>query len=230
MSVAVGHGVYAPRRAGRLPAAGAAAATILLLGLAAFLLGRTISPAASSAALVAEMSGIPIGVQHSPMGALAAADNYVAVSYDSVERKPSLDTLLIGTVYAPAIRTSAITGAATVRAQNPAGMSLWAHGGQNLSVIGARRLDYYEGDDAQVTTWNVDVFWGPGRPPKQAWVLTQTSLRWSGGRWLVTATTTLPTPGPVPALTPQATAANDSADAFATNLAGFQAPDYGAAG
>ena len=230
MSVAVGHGVYTPRRAGRLPAAGAMASTIVLLGLAAFLLGRTLSPVAAPADPVAEIGGIPVGVEHSPAGALAAADNYVAVSYASVERHPNVDTLLIETVYAPAIRTSAITGAAAVRAQNAAGMSLWAHGGQNLSVIGARRLDYYAGNDAEVTTWNVDVFWGPGRPPKQAWVVTQTSLRWTGGRWLVTATATLPTPGPVPAITPQATAANDSSDAFGNDLAGFHAPSYGAAG
>ena len=206
------------------------AATIVLLGLAAFLIGRALSPGAAPADPVAEMSGIPVGVEHSPEGVLAAADNYVAVSYASVERNPGVDTLLIETVYAPAIRMSAIAGAAAVRAQNAVGMSLWAHGGQNLSVIGARRLDYYDGNDAEVTTWNVDVFWGPGRPPKQAWVLTQTSLLWSGGRWLVTATTTLPTPGPVPAITPQATAANDSSDAFGDDLAGFHAPTYGAAG
>ena len=206
------------------------AATIVLLGLAAFLIGRALSPGAAPADPVAEISGIPVGVEHSPEGVLAAADNYVAVSYASVERNPGVDTLLIETVYAPAIRMSAIAGAAAVRAQNPVGMSLWAHGGQNLSVIGARRLDYYEGNDAEVTTWNVDVFWGPGRPPKQAWVLTQTSLLWSGGRWLVTATTTLPTPGPVPAITPQATAANDSSVAFGNDLAGFHAPTYGAAG
>ena len=230
MSVAASRGVYTPRRAGRLPAAGAMAATIVLLGLAAFLIGRALSPGAAPADPVAEMSGIPVGVEHSPDGVLAAADNYVAVSYASVERNPGVDTLLIETVYAPAIRMSAIAGAAAVRAQNPVGMSLWAHGGQNLSVIGARRLDYYDGNDAEVTTWNVDVFWGPGRPPKQAWVLTQTSLLWSGGRWLVTATTTLPTPGPVPAITPQATAANDSSDAFGEDLAGFHAPTYGAAG
>jgi len=230
VSVAAGRGVYTPRRAGRLPAAGAMAATIVLLGLAAFLIGRALSPGAAPADPVAEMSGIPVGVEHSPDGVLAAADNYVAVSYASVERNPGVDTLLIETVYAPAIRMSAIAGAAAVRAQNAVGMSLWAHGGQNLSVIGARRLDYYDGNDAEVTTWNVDVFWGPGRPPKQAWVLTQTSLLWSGGRWLVTATTTLPTPGPVPAITPQATAANDSSDAFGNDLAGFHAPTYGAAG
>ena len=230
MSLGVGDGVHAPRRAGRPPASGAVAATIVLLGTAAFLLGRTLSPAAMAADPVVEMGGIPVGVERSPAGAVAAADSYVAVAYDSIERNPALDTLLIETVFARTIRMSAIAGAAAVRAQNSAGMSLWAHGGQNLSVIGATRLDYYDGDDAEVTTWNVDVFWGPGRPPKQAWVLTQTSLRWTGGRWLVTATATLPTPGPVPAITPQATAANDSADAFGNDLAGFHAPAYGAAG
>jgi hypothetical protein len=206
------------------------AAAVVLLGLAAFLLGRTLSPAAVSADPIAEMSGIPIGAELSPAGALAAADNYVAVSYASVERNPDVDTLLIETAYAPAIRMSAIAGAAAVRAENAAGMSLWAHGGQNLSVIGARRLDYYDRNHAEVTTWNADVFWGPGRPPKQAWVLTQTSLRWTGGRWLVTATGTLQTPGPVPAITPQATATNDSSGAFGNDLAGFRAPSYGAAG
>lgn len=175
------------------------------------------------------MGGVPVGVDHSPAGALAAADSYVAVAYDSVERDPARDARLIGTVYAPSIRASAISGAAAVRRQNPAGMSLWAHGGHNLSLIGARRLDYYRGNFAQATTWNADVFWGPGRSPKQAWVLTQTSLRWGGGRWQVTATATLPTPGPVPTLTPQATAANDSAGAFAGELDGFSAPGYGGA-
>ena len=160
----------------------------------------------------------------------AAADNYVAVAYATVERNPRRDEQLIDSVYAPAIRSSALGGAATIRNQNAGSMALWAHGGQNLSLIGARRLDYYRGDQAQVTTWNVDIFWGPGRPPKQAWVLTETSLQWARGRWLVTTTATLPTPGPVPALTPQATAADDSESAFNRDLAGLSAPIYGAAG
>lgn len=230
MSVAVGRGAYAPHRGRRLANAGAVAATILLLGLGAFLVGRSLAPSSAPADPIARIGGIPVGVEHSPAGALASADNYVAASYDSVERNPSFDALLIGTVYAPAIRASALTGAAAVRAQNAAAMRLWARGGDNLSLIGARRLDYYHGTEAQVTTWNADIFWGPGRPPKQAWVLTQTSLRWTGARWLVTATTTLPTAGPVPAVTPQASAGNDSADAFGVDLAGFVAPSYGAAG
>jgi hypothetical protein len=206
------------------------AGTVLLLGLGTFLIGRSLAATPEPADSVTAIGGIPVAVDHSPAGALAAADNYVAVTYATVERDPRRDEQLINTVYAPAIRNSAIAGAATVRDENAAGMSLWARGGQNLSLIGARRLDYYRGDDAQVTTWNVDVFWGPGRPPKQAWVLTQTSLQWLGGRWLVTATATLPTPGPVPATTPQGSVSNDSARAFDQDLAGFSAPVYGAAG
>jgi hypothetical protein len=230
MSVALGRGVPAARRIGNLYAAVAVAGTLALLAVGGFLLGRSLAPAPPPADTVDTIGGIPVGVDHSPAGALAAADNYVAVSYATIERNPGRDDRLIDTVYAPAIRGSAISGAAMVRSQNATGMSLWAHGGQNLSLIGARRLDYYRGDEAQVTTWNVDVFWGPGRPPKQAWVLTQTSLQWARGRWLVSATTTLPAPGPVPASTPEATAANDSERAFDQDLAGFSAPMYGAAG
>lgn len=229
MSVAVGRGAYSRPRGGRLPIGGAVLITLVLLAVAGFLLGRALAPAAPSRDPTLDVRGIPAGIEHSPAGALAAADNYVSVSYDSVERDPAREARLIGTVYAPAIRSSALAGAASVRARSPAAMRLWAHGGRNVSLIGARRLDYYRGDDAQVTTWNADVFWGPGRPPKQAWVLTQTSLRWNGARWLVRQTTTLPTAGPVPAVTPQAGSANDTPAAFATGLDGFSAPAYGAA-
>ena len=228
MSVAGLRDVPVARRVGHLYAA--AAGTLVPLALATFLVGRSLAPAAQPADPVITIGGIPVTVDHSPAGALAAADNYVAVSYATVERNPRRDEQLIDTVYAPPIRTSAIAGAAEVRSQNAAAMSLWAHGGHNLSLIGARRLDYYHGDEAQVTTWNADIFWGPGRPPKQAWVLTQSSLRWADGRWLVTTTTTLPTAGPVPAITPQANAANDSERTFDLDLAGFSAPLYGAAG
>lgn len=205
-------------------------AAVALLTFGAFVAGRALAPARAPGNPIANAGGIPVGVERSPAGALAAADSYVALSYDTVERDPGRDTQLIDTAYAPSIRASAISGAAAVRSQNGAGMWLWAHGGQNLSMIGARRLDYYRGDAAQVTAWNADIFWGPGRAPKQGWVLTQISLRWRGARWLVTGTSTLPTPGPVPAVTPKAGARNDSIAAFDTALRGFTAPTYGAAG
>lgn len=230
MSITATHPTYRPRRVTPFHLLGTVLVTIGLLAVAGFLAGRALAPASAPADPIDSVGGIPVGVDHSPAGALAAADNYVGVSYDTVERNAARYSRLIDAVYAPGIRVSAARGAATVRQQNPAAMSLWASGGKNLSVIGARRLDYYRGSYAQVTTWNADIFWGRGRPPKQAWVLTQTSLRWSGGRWLVTATSTLPTAGPVPALTPQAAASNDSTAAFTADLAGFSAPVYGAAG
>jgi hypothetical protein len=205
-------------------------AAVAVLTFGGFLAGRGLAPARAPDNPVADAGGIPVGVERSPSGALAAADSYVALSYDTVERDPGRDTQLIDTAYAPSIRAGAISGAAAVRSQNRAGMRLWAQGGQNLSLIGARRLDYYRGDSAQVTAWNADIFWGPGRAPKQGWVLTQISLRWSGARWLVTETSTLPTPGPVPAVTPQASARNDSVAAFDTALRGFTAPTYGGVG
>ncbi len=229
MSVRTRQARHRPTRSGQPQIVGALLGTLALLVLAGFLLGRAVAPAPAPPDVLNSVQGIPVGVDHSPAGALAAADNYVAVSYDSVERDPARNSRLIDTVYAGGIRASALSGAGSVRADNPDAMNLWRDGGQNLSLIGARRLDYYDGDDAQVTTWNADIFWGPDRPPKQAWVLTQTSLRWSSGRWLVTATATLPTAGPVPALTPQASNANDSVAAFGSALAGFTAPGYGAA-
>jgi hypothetical protein len=228
MSVATRHAIDGGRRGPG--SVGALLGTAGLLVVACFLSGRALAPTPRPPAPIGNRGGVPVGVAHSRAGALAAADSYVAVSYNSVERDPIRDSQLINAAYAFGIRASARVGAAAVRSQNPAAMRLWARGGQNISLIGARRLDYYRGDSAQVSTWNVNIFWGPGRPPKQAWVLTETSLRWSTGRWLVTATSTQPTAGPVPALTPQATSGNDSAGVFQTQLAGFSAPAYGAAG
>lgn len=207
---------------------GAVASTVVLLFGTVFVLGRGAGSSAPASNPVRYIGGVPVVVDHSPAGALTAADNYVAASYASVELNPVKYARLIRAVYSPAIRTAATSGAVAVRDQNLSAMRLWARGGHSLSLIGGRRLDYYSDDKAQISTWNADVFWGPGRPPKQAWVLTQMSLRWVDDRWLVTSIATLPTGGPVPALTPQAATGNDSVATFDTALAGFTPPSYGA--
>lgn len=206
-----------------------ACALALMLAAAGFREGRVLAGPAPQPNPIESVGGSPVGTEDSPAGAVAAADEYVAVGYATVENAPARDLRLIKTVYAPATRASAIRGAATVRAENPAAMRLWTHGGRNISLIGARRLDSFTGSTAQVTTWNADVFWGPGRPPKQSWFLTQTRLRFNQHRWLVTSTTTLPTAGPVPAMTPQSGDAATTAASFAADLDGFAAPSYGAA-
>ena len=201
---------------------------VLLAGLS-FALGRLAAPATPPANPITAIDGIPVGVEHTPAGALAAADNYVATEQESVEQNPARETQLIEIVDAPSYRSADLKSAAAVRGSDPAGMALWARGGHSLAVVGARRLDYYHGDTAQVTSWVADVFWGPGRPPKQGWVLAQTSLRWLSDHWAVTNNVTLPTPGPVPASTPQANQANSSLSTFEGPLAGYSTPTYGAA-
>jgi len=221
---------WSDRAQASAPAVAAAAVGVAaMLAAVAFGFARAVSGPAPVPNPIADFDGISVGIERSPAGALAAADEYVTVSYDTVERDPTRDRELIDTVYAPSVRADAILGAAAVRAANQTAMALWAHGGQNISLVGARRLDYYDSDIAQVTTWSADVFWGAGRAPKQNWVLTHTSLEWSHRRWLVTAITTLPSAGPVPALTPQSTPANDSARTFGA-LSGFVTPSYGTPG
>lgn len=227
MSIAVPRARYRHRRARPLPIAGAYAATAALLAVGGFGLGHALTPGPAPSDPIEIVGGIPVSTSDSPSGALAAADNAVAIAYGSVERDPARDERLIDISYAPAVRSSALSGAAAVRAQNRSSARFWAHGGENVSLIGARRLDSFDGATAQVSTWSADVFWGPGRPPKQAWFLTQTQLRWSGRQWLVTGTTTLPTPGPVPAVTPQSTASNSTSADFDRELNGFIAPSYG---
>jgi hypothetical protein len=230
VSIAVGGARYRPRQSRRLPVVGAYVSTAALLAIAGFGLGELTTSGRPLSDPIRTVAGIPISTADSPAGALAAADNTVAIGYGSVEQAPGRDAQLITTTYTPAIRASALSGAAEVRAQNPGSGRFWAHGGRNVSLIGGRRLDSYNRAEAQVTTWSADVFWGPDRSPKQAWFLTRTALRWSGDRWLVTGTETSPTPGPVPALTPQAARSNDDRAAFDTGLRGFVQPIYGDAG
>jgi hypothetical protein len=203
---------------------------LAVMGTAVFALAHALSVPGKVPNPIVMIDGVPTGIEHSAAGAVAAADEYVAVAYDSVEKSPARDTALIDTDYAPQIRAAAIQGAAAVRAENPDAMALWHHGGQSITLVGARRLDYYGGDAAETTTWSANVIWGPQRPPKQNWVLTQTWLRWSADRWLVISTTTLPIGGPVPALTPQSTPTNDSTAAFGADLSGYSAPGYGSPG
>lgn len=230
MSVAAGRIRHGRRRARPFPVVGALVSTAALFATAAVGLGRALAPTPLPSDPILAIRTIPVSTENSPAGALAAADNAVAIAYNSVEGDPSRDVALIAAVYAPSIRTSALGGAAAVRAQNAASAGLWARGGHNLSLIGARRLDYYDATRAEVSTWSANIYWGPGRSPKQSWALTQTQLVWSGERWLVTGTTTLPTGGPVPALTPQATSRNDNAASFDASLRGFTAPVYGVGG
>lgn len=209
----------------------AALAVLLILLAAGFIAGRSDHHTRLQLDPIRVVGGVPIGVRRSPAGALAAVDNYLLIDEESIEQNPARFRVLVREAFAPVIQQQAINEAAMVRAGDPAGMGLWASGGRSVTIIGAHRLDSYAKGSAQVTSWVGTVFWGPTQPPKQTSSLARTRLEWAGGRWVITSMLTrLATPGPVPALTPQADASDDTAGVFDNALAGFTALGTGAPG
>jgi hypothetical protein len=205
------------------------AGLLALCALAAgVLIGRATSHAdhASSAAVVM-IHGILVGVQDTPAGALAAADNYVAVASQTVEQDPVEFAELVATVYAPAARSGTLAQAARARAADVADLRNYAQGGRAVAVIAARRLDRYAPARALVTSWLGGFVWGPGLSPRQSWNLVNTTLSWQHGRWLVVSMNTGWTPAPVPSVV-FVDGQNNSSAAFDARLVGMTAPFYGA--
>ena len=207
----------------------ALAGLLALCALAAgVLIGRATSHANhASPAAIAMVGGIPVGVQDTPAGALAAADNYVAIASQTVEQNPVEFAQLVDALYAPAARTSTLAQAARVRAADLADMRNYAQGGRAVAVIAARRLDRYTPGRASVTSWLGGVVWGPGLSPRQSWNLVDTTLTWQQGRWLVASMHTERTPAPVPSVV-FVDGHNNQSGAFDSGLVGMTAPFYGA--
>jgi hypothetical protein len=214
----------------RVSSATIALAAVIALGVVAFvLLGLDLAgqggSAGSSGGAIELEGGIPIGVEHTPAGVLAAADNYLAASSQALEQDPSAFGALVARVYAPANREQTLAQAQQLRLSDPVGMNNYGEGGRGLAVVAARRLDSYTPTSATVTSWLAGFVWGPHLPPRQSWNLVDTTLAWSSDRWLVVSSQTDPTPAPVPAIV-CLDGANDSAAAF-SRLAGMTAPFYG---
>jgi hypothetical protein len=217
-------------RARRVSSATIALTAVIALALVAFvLLGLELASrgggGGSAAGAVELEGGVPIGVEHTPAGALAAADNYLAVSSQTLEQDPSGFAALVSRVYAPANREQTLAEAQQLRLGDPTGMANYGEGGHGLAVVAARRLDSYAPTSATVTSWLAGFVWGPHLSPRQSWNLVDTTLTWSSGRWLVVSSQTDPTPAPVPAIA-YLDGANDSSAAFA-RLAGMTVPFYG---
>jgi hypothetical protein len=201
---------------------------IVVLAAGGFMAGRATGGHRTTPA-IRDIDGVPVSMRHTPAGALAAADSYVAAEQQTVERDPTRFAALVRKAYAPGLRDAALRAARDDRLRDPSGLALWARGGQSLVVIGAHRLDYYRGSLAQVTTWAGQVFWGPGAAPTQTWALGRTTLVWIRDRWRVSAMDTLTSPAPAPADTPQADPRNDTTAVFDGLLRGFTAVRYGTA-
>jgi hypothetical protein len=210
-------------------ASGALIALIAVSLVAFVLLGMDLAGqrggrGAATAAIQLER-GVPVGVKHTPGGALAAADNYLADSAQTLEQDPSTFAALVAEVYAPSARAQTLAQAQQLRLGDPAGMSNYDEGGRGLAVVAARRLDHYAPTSATVTSWLAGFVWGPHISPRQSWNLVDTTLVWRSGRWLVASSQTDATPAPVPAIV-YLDGHSDSLAAF-SELAGMTAPFYG---
>jgi hypothetical protein len=208
---------------------------LLLLGVG-WAAGRASAPntpaagdtTTSATAAVRTINGIPVGVQHSREGALAATDNYIATSSESVVQDPERFEALVQETFAEPEAKEALADAKRDRQRSPDAVENYAQGGRGLAVVAARRLDTYDGTTATVTSWSGGIVWGPSEKPKQRWLLVETSLRWDGERWRVTDMEEAPRPAPAPVIV-----AYNEDDAlkkatFDRELRGMTAPIYGA--
>jgi hypothetical protein len=123
------------------------------------------------------IGGVPVGIQRSRAGALAAADNYVARVTETIVQDPAAYGRLVRAVWAPEGQDGALQEGETSRQRSTAAVENYAAGGRGLAIVAARRLDTYDGTRAEVTTWTAGFNWGPRQRPGQRWFLTETTLR-----------------------------------------------------
>jgi hypothetical protein len=208
-----------------LPQLAVAVAAACAVSIAMTLL---LSPAQRAASPPVRMiGGVPVGVKRTPAGALAAADNYVALEAQSIEQDPRTFAALLTQAYTPTARARTQSQARRIRMVDRENVKNFEGGGRGLAVIAARSLASWTPRRARVRTWLAGLVWGPELPPRQTWNLVDTTLVWQGGRWLVAAMDTSSTPAPVPSVV-YVEGGNNRTAAFA-RLAGMSAPFYGAA-
>ena len=148
----------------RIALAGLLALCALATGV---LIGRaTSSPSPGVPAATTIVHGVPVGVQDSAAGALAAADNYLAIASQTVEQNPGEFAALVNTVYTPPSRASTLAQASRARVADVADMSNYARGGRAVAVIAARRLDHYSPD-----AYPVCSKWGQAARLAARWVI-----------------------------------------------------------
>jgi len=211
----------------------AVAALVAVLALVVALLARGVlelggrGPGSAPGAI--ELSGgVPVGVQDTRAGALAAADNYLALASQSIEQDPAVFAALVAQAYVPAVRGRTLAQARQLRARDVRNMTNYQQGGHGIAVVAARRLDSYTPQTATVTTWLGGFVWGSHLSPRQTWNLVETTVRWQTGRWLVLSSNTDLTPAPVPSVV-YINGSNDQSPAF-SRLVGMTAPFYGTGG
>jgi hypothetical protein len=212
----------------------AAVVAVLVVAGGAFAIGRSTASEsaaptlwASRLALTQTVAGVTIGVGRSRAGVLAASDNYVAAATQNVVQDPSRYEQLVRRAYAPSYQQAALQQAKQTRQQSPRLAALYGSGGKTVVLVGARRLDSYDGVQATTTSWVGGVTWGSDEATQQSWNLIETALRWDGQRWLVTKVAGASRAAPTPRVVGFDTAESRTSAAFERELRGMSAPVYG---
>jgi len=209
---------------------------ILLVAALGWAAGRSSAPEGNAQAqgesartnAIEFVNGIPIGVEYTRAGALAAADNYVAVGSETLLQDPARYARLVREAYAPTYQATATREAQAARKQMTELADQYAAGRKGLALVAARRLDRYAGNRAEVTTWTAGISWGPGRAAGQRWFFTETALRWDGERWRVESVDESERSAPTPGVVRYSDKAALGREAFERELDGMTAPMYGA--
>lgn len=197
---------------------------ILLIGGSA-VAGAITAPSTLNSDPVVLRQDVPVGVEHSASGAVAAADNYVAAE-DRALLRPAHLRRVIETDWEP--RAQAAELARPLPAAALAGKPADLVGLRLTAAVAAQRLTAYSTHTARVRVWDEITAWSPTLAPTQDWHLDTVALAWRSGRWLVASRASAPdAQTPVPSWT-SGEAADRTSSAFDSRLAGMSEPYYGA--
>jgi hypothetical protein len=198
-------------------------ALLLVLTLGALALGYQTAPRIARPDPIRLVDGVPVGVADTPVGAVAAAENYLASEDDALLSRDEIRRV-VDTVWAPDERVVELAQPfpAAALAGKPATFPRL----ELAAAVAGTKLESYAPQSAQVLVWHEITLWSASVVPTQRWSLDTVTLVWDGGRWLVASRTAAPdSETPVPAWT-SGTPEDSTSQAFDSGLAGMSAPYY----
>jgi hypothetical protein len=199
-------------------------AALLVVTAGALALGYRTAPRSSRPNPIRLVDGVPVGVIDTPVGAIAAAENYLASEDDALLSSNEIRRV-VDTVWAPAER--GVELAQPFPAAALAGRAATFPGLRLAAAVAGAKLESYAPQSAQVLVWHEITVWSASVAPTQRWSLDTVTLVWDGDRWLVASRAVAPdSETPVPAWT-SGTRQDGTSEAFDTRLAGMSAPYYG---
>ncbi len=196
---------------------------LLVVAAGALMLGYQTAPRVARPNPIRLEDGVPVGVVDTPIGAIAAAENYLVSEDDALLSRTEIRRV-VDTVWAPAERDVEL--AQPFPAAGLAGKAATFPGLQLAAAVAGAKLDSYTPQSAQVVVWHEITLWSPSVEPTQGWSLDTMMLVWDEGRWLVASRTAAPdSQTPVPAWT-SGTPRDSTSKAFDTRLGDMSAPYY----